>query len=87
MLVQGAVNRVCEQAMLVIAHPTRCPVLVDDDRDHLVGAPGGGGGGCHAVEVVAQSLGQIDAEHAPHLAVLDGDQHQGFLGHESKHRG
>ena len=72
--------------VFVVAHPAVRTLIVDHDGDRGVRFRGGG----HIGEVLdgaGQLIGKVNAHNASHLAAIDGDQNERFLGHEAQDGG
>ena len=73
-------------AVFVVAHPASRAVLVDQHRDRRIGFRRRGHVG-DVRERVQQFLRKVNAHNASHFAAVDGDEHEGFLRHETEHGG
>jgi hypothetical protein len=72
--------------VFVVAHPASRAVLVDQHRDRRIGFRRRGHVG-DVRERVQQFLRKVNAHNASHFAAVHGDEHEGFLRHETEHGG
>ena len=70
-------------AVFVVAHPAVHPFLVDHHGDRRIGPRRGGDFG-EVIERVREFVRKVNAHNTSHLSVFDGDEHEGFLGHEAQ---